>query len=61
MPNILTLSNNQLLPANAELLLMAFSSSEEQSEVGTVFVQNKQSDLVWHAVVPLLVMNKRKY
>lgn len=31
---------------------MASSSHEEQSEVEMVFVQNMQSDLVWHVVVP---------
>lgn len=40
------------LPANEELLIMASSSSEEQSEVGMEFVQNMQSDLVFHVVAP---------
>jgi hypothetical protein len=37
---------NKQLPANAELLLTAFSSSGEQLKVGMVFVQNMQFDLV---------------
>jgi hypothetical protein len=51
---------NKQLPANAELLLTAFSSSGEQLKVGMVFVQNMQFDLVWHAVEPLLIMYERK-
>jgi len=48
------------LPANAKLLIMTSSSSEEQSKVGMEFVQNKQSNVVWHVVAPLLVMHRRK-